>query len=170
MQLSNRKKIIIYTLLIIFSIIIFLPFYGMVITSIKTDKQIQSVSTLSEVLIANPIRWQNYPDVFRYVPFLRYYWNTFYVTILSIIGAVISCSLVAYGFARFRWPGRDIVFLIMLSTMMLPPQVTVISHIHNVLKDRLGGFFQTFMGTKLFWNPFQYISFKAVSHGDSERS
>ena len=98
----------------------------MVITSLKTDEQIQSVSSLGGMLIASPINWKNYPDVFRYVPFLRYYWNTFYVTILSIIGAVISCSLVAYGFARFKWPGRDIVFLIMLSTMMLPPQVTVI--------------------------------------------
>ena len=126
MQLSAGKKFIVYTLLVLLSIIIFLPFYGMVITSFKTEQQIQDVSSLGGMLIASPVRLKNYSDVFRYIPFLRYYWNTFYVTVLSIIGCVASCSLVAYGFARFKWPGRDIVFVIMLSTMMLPPQVTII--------------------------------------------
>jgi len=126
MRPSKVKKALLYLLLALFSVVVLLPFYGMVITSLKTQEQIQDVASIAEMLTARPVRWENYPDVFDYIPFLHYYWNTFYVTALCIFGCVLSCSMVAYGFARFRWPGRDAVFLLMLSTMMLPPQVTII--------------------------------------------
>lgn len=120
------KTVLIYILLILISLAYLLPFYGMVITSVKTQEQIQDVASITGMLFPRPIRLQNYPDVFRFISFLQAYWNTTYVTLLSIIGCVLSCSMVAYGFARFRWPGRNIAFVIMLSTMMLPPQVTLI--------------------------------------------
>jgi multiple sugar transport system permease protein len=126
MRKPTGQSILLYTLLVLASLVFLTPFYGMVITSVKTQTQIQDVSSLKGLLIARPFQWENYPNVFRSIPFLLYYWNTFYVTALSIFGCVLSCSLVAYGFARFRWPGRDVVFLIMLCTMMLPPQVTLI--------------------------------------------
>ncbi len=115
-----------YILIGLLTLLLLLPFYGMVCLSLKTPEQVQSVSSLSSMLFPDPIRIANYADVFRYIDFVRYYFNTFYVTFMTIGGAVLSCSLVAYGFARFKWPGRDIVFIIMLSTMMLPPQVTII--------------------------------------------
>jgi ABC-type glycerol-3-phosphate transport system permease component len=62
----------------------------------------------------------------RDLPFARYYLNTAYISFLSTLGVVVSCSMVAYGFARLRFPGRDILFMVLLSTMMLPAQVTLI--------------------------------------------
>ncbi len=69
---------------------------------------------------------RSYFEASVFVPFWLFIWNTVKVTALSIVAQLLSCSLVAYAFARLRWPGRDWVFLLLLSTMMLPPQVTMI--------------------------------------------
>ena len=71
-------------------------------------------------------RWENYADVVTLVPFGRYFMNTVFVTGLVLIGTLLSCSLVAYGFSRVRFRGRNVLFAICLSTMMLPGQVTMI--------------------------------------------
>jgi multiple sugar transport system permease protein len=60
------------------------------------------------------------------LPFVQYFINTIEVTLLSLVGDVLSCSLVAFGFARLRFPGRDVLFLILLSTLMVPYHVTMI--------------------------------------------
>jgi multiple sugar transport system permease protein len=72
------------------------------------------------------LHWENYPEAFTQVPFDRYLINTLLVTFLSMFGMLLSCSLVAYGFSRFRAPGLNILFLVLLSTIMLPRQVTLI--------------------------------------------
>lgn len=77
------------------------------------------------------LRWQNYIDALNFLPpeyrmGLVPLWNTVLVTLLSIIGALFSSSLVAYSFARLRWPGRDIIFVVLLATMMVPPAVTML--------------------------------------------
>ncbi|MBR4748954.1 MAG: carbohydrate ABC transporter permease [Abditibacteriota bacterium] len=77
------------------------------------------------------LKWENYPDALDFLPKstkkgLVYLLNTVYVTLLSIIGTLFSCSLVAYSFARLRWPGKDIIFALLLATMMLPGAVTMI--------------------------------------------
>ncbi|MCX7919346.1 MAG: carbohydrate ABC transporter permease [bacterium] len=120
------KHIILHTVLIIGAIIFALPFVWMLATSLKTDLQIEDVSSIYRMLVPNPVQWSNYYKALTYISFLKYLWNTIYVTIMSIIGVIISCSLVAYSFARLRWPGRDATFLVLLSTMMLPAQVTMI--------------------------------------------
>jgi multiple sugar transport system permease protein len=76
-------------------------------------------------------KWENYTDALEFLPAethkgLLYVWNTVYITLLSILGTVLSSSLVAYSFARLRWPGRDQLFVILLATMMLPGAVTMI--------------------------------------------
>jgi len=76
-------------------------------------------------------KWENYSDALDYLPKetrkgTLYVWNTLYITLLSILGTLLSSSLVAYSFARLRWPGRDALFLVLLSTMMLPGAVTMI--------------------------------------------
>lgn len=76
--------------------------------------------------IPNPWVFENYPDVFDTVPFLQYYVNTFTVLIPTVVGTVVTASLAAYGFARLRWPGRDLVFGILMTTLMLPYAVTLI--------------------------------------------
>jgi len=68
----------------------------------------------------------NYSEVTRYVPFWRFTANSFFLVIMNVLGQIISCSMVGYAFSRLRWPGRDILFGIMISTMMLPGQVTMI--------------------------------------------
>jgi multiple sugar transport system permease protein len=76
--------------------------------------------------IPDPWEFQNYPDVFDTVPFVQYFQNTLTVLIPSVIGTVVTSSLAAYGFARLRWPGRDLVFGILMTTLMLPYAVTLI--------------------------------------------
>lgn len=75
--------------------------------------------------------WSNYSDALRFLPpeynrGLRPLWNTVYVTLLVMLGTVLSSSLVAFSFARLRWPGRDLLFVVLLATMMIPPAVTML--------------------------------------------
>ena len=77
------------------------------------------------------LKWSNYSDALDFLPpethkGLLYLWNTVYITLLSILGTLFSSSLVAYSFARLRWPGRDALFLVLIATMMLPQAVTMI--------------------------------------------
>jgi multiple sugar transport system permease protein len=76
--------------------------------------------------IPDPVVWQNYPIAFTSVPTLTFLKNTLLITGVSLIGEVLSASLAAYGFARLRFPGRDVLFTLMLSTLMLPYIVTMI--------------------------------------------
>ena len=65
----------------------------------------------------------NYTEIFTTVPFARWFLNTVYVTVMTLIGTVLSATVVAYGFSRFRFKGRDLFFFITLSTLMLPTAV-----------------------------------------------
>jgi multiple sugar transport system permease protein len=71
-------------------------------------------------------RWENYPRALKTFPFLLYARNTLYIAVLCVLGTLLSASIVAYGFSRVRWPGRDIVFILVLATMMLPDQALVL--------------------------------------------
>jgi multiple sugar transport system permease protein len=95
----------------------------LVVTALKTDVEIFQVPPT--FLPANP-QWQNFGAATEYIPFWRYMLNTFFIAGASIVGTLISCTLIAYGFARVSWPGRNIVFILYLSTIMLPAQVTMI--------------------------------------------
>lgn len=76
--------------------------------------------------LAEKIHFSNYPKALTTMPFLTYTRNTLIITGVNMIGTVFSASLVAYSFAKLRWKGRDIWFIVMLATMMLPSQVTQI--------------------------------------------
>jgi multiple sugar transport system permease protein len=82
------------------------------------------------------IHWENFPEALTSVPFDRYLINTLIVTFVGMLGMLFSCSLVAYGFSRFRARWLNILFLLLLSTIMLPPQVTLIPV--YILFQRLG--------------------------------
>jgi len=71
-------------------------------------------------------RWENYPRALKTFPFLLYTRNTLYIAILCVIGTLLSASIVAYGFSRLQWPGRDVIFILVLATMMLPDQALVL--------------------------------------------
>lgn len=87
-------------------------------------------SQLQKVRVFAP-KWENYWDALRFLPpetnyGLVFLWNTLFLSILSIIGTVLSSSLVAFAFSRLRWPGRDIWFVVLLATMMVPGAVTML--------------------------------------------
>ncbi len=103
--------------------LMFIPLAWTISTSLKSPGE---VFIFPPKWIPSKIVWQNYADAVTKIPFWRYLWNTTYITGLSIIGKVISIMLVAFAFSRLRWWGRDFMFLLMLSTMMLPPHVTLI--------------------------------------------
>ena len=104
-------------------LLFFLPFYWLVITSLKSDTEVFAVPP---VWVPKALLWGNFVRAVQYVPFFTYLKNTLVICVLSVVGTVLSSSLVAYSFARIEWPGRNVLFLLLLATMMLPGQVTMI--------------------------------------------
>jgi len=100
-----------------------IPFLWMLSSSLKTPAQ---VFITPPVWIPHPIKWDNYISAFKTMPVLLYTRNTVLITLMCIIGYLFSGSLVAYSFSRLRWRGRDFFFILLLATMMIPPQVTII--------------------------------------------
>lgn len=100
-----------------------LPFYWLVTTALKTDQQIFQ---MPPVWIPSPAVWENYPKALNYIPFALYTFNTLQIAVLSVVGTVLSCSLVAYSLAKVAWRGRNWIFYSLLATMILPGQVTMI--------------------------------------------
>jgi multiple sugar transport system permease protein len=100
-----------------------LPFAWMLGTSLKTNQQI--VRYPPEWIPA-PIRWDNYADALASAPLLRYAGNTLLICVLTVVGALLSNTVVAYGFSRIEWRGRDAVFVVVLASLMLPFQVTMV--------------------------------------------
>ncbi|RME63931.1 MAG: carbohydrate ABC transporter permease [Caldilineae bacterium] len=121
----NQRLIsyLVYLLLLLGALIVLTPLAWMISTSLKEESQ---VFLYPPQLFPNPVVWRNYIDALTVLPFSVYFKNSIIVSSLAIVGAVLSSSLVAYSFARLRWRGRDWVFLLVLATMMLPGQVTII--------------------------------------------
>jgi ABC-type glycerol-3-phosphate transport system permease component len=117
------NKVIIYIIANVVAFIMLLPFFWMVSTSLKPNEQ---VYLIPPKWVPNPIVWSNYPRAFSFAPFGLYIKNSLIIAIVCVVGVVFSSSLAGYSFAKLRWPGRDITFFILLSTMMLPGQVTMI--------------------------------------------
>ncbi len=115
------------------------PLAWMLSTSLKDPAY---VFNLPPQWIPQPIQWANYARAFQQEPLLHFFANTTLITVLDVIGKLISCSLVAFSFARLRWRGRELCFLLMLSTLMLPPQVTLIP---QFVGYRLIGWVNTFL-------------------------
>lgn len=109
--------------LIVLGTSFFLPFYWLLSTALKSD---QEVFAIPPVWVPKELRWHNFVEAVQYIPFFLFLKNTLVICVLSVIGTVISSSMVAYSFSRIRWPGRDTLFFILIATMMLPGQVTMI--------------------------------------------
>lgn len=115
-----------YFLLIMGSALVLVPFVWMVSSSLKDPGEIfKPIVSLRNVFPAKPL-WANYPEALRFMNFSGCLRNTCTITFFAMAGQIMSASLVAFGFARMRFPGRDILFIVLLSTIMLPPQVTLI--------------------------------------------
>lgn len=121
-------RIIIYALLLIGAAMILVPVFWMVSTSLKTEKQL---FVSPPRWIPDPIKWNNYVDAWDSLgsiapglTFWRLIGNTLFITVLAMFAEMFSAAVVAYGFARFRFWGRDVIFFIMLATMMIPGTLT----------------------------------------------
>ena len=112
-----------HAVLLACSALFILLFLWMVGTTLKTNQQ---VVTYPPEWIPNPVHWRNYADALDAAPLLRYAWNTTRICLVTIVGAVVSNAIIAYGFARLEWRGRDALFVIVLASLMLPFQVTMI--------------------------------------------
>lgn len=97
-----------------------------VITIGDSLKGFLEIYAMPRIWIPREPRWSNFADIFRVLPFHRFFVNTICITALSLFGQVASAAIVGYSFARLRWPFRDFFFIVLLSTMMLPGQVTMI--------------------------------------------
>jgi ABC-type glycerol-3-phosphate transport system permease component len=117
------NRIIVQTVITLGAVIFIFPFLWLVSTSLKPEAQI---FVLPPQLIPKPIQWENYTRMFKYFSFFRFFSNSVYITLMVLIGTLFSSPLVAFSFARLRWPARDFLFIVLLSTMMLPPQVTMV--------------------------------------------
>jgi ABC-type glycerol-3-phosphate transport system permease component len=121
--LTLLRSSLIYIILAAVSTAFVLPLAWMVSVSIH---DVRGVFQQPFTWFPTPPKWENYPDVMALVPFGRYFFNTAFVTGLVLVGTLLSSSLVAYGFSRVRFRGRNAMFALCLSTMMLPGQVTMI--------------------------------------------
>lgn len=121
--MKQRNSWVVHTVLTILSLAFLLPFLWMVSSSLKDTAQIFA---MPPALLPSPVRFENYPNALRFIPFLRYLGNTLIVCCGSMAGNLLSCSLVAYSFSVLRWRGRNTFFKLLLASMLLPPQVTMI--------------------------------------------
>jgi ABC-type glycerol-3-phosphate transport system permease component len=120
---SRRRRLLLHALTGLLAAFALFPFIWTVASSLKTPAEL--------VLFPPPLfpyqfQWKNYAEMTTVIPFWRWVYNSLFVTVLSTLGAVVSASLVAYSFARFRYPGRDLFFILTLGTIMLPVEVTII--------------------------------------------
>lgn len=122
---SVRRRVwlaVCYVLLVTLSLAYVAPFAWQVSTSLQ---RLEEAYQVPPRLPAVP-QWENYRRVFEAIPFARYVLNTLLITLAAVAGQVVSGALVAYAFARLRWRGREVCFVLLLSTLMLPRHVTMV--------------------------------------------
>ncbi|MEK4976980.1 carbohydrate ABC transporter permease [Bacillus sp. FSL K6-6540] len=117
------RKIIPHMLLILVGLLFLAPFAWLLLTTFKTEEEIFVIPIQ---WIPTEWIWDNYVNAVNMIPFIKYTWNTVVIALMSVAGVVILSPLVAYGFSRIQFKGRNILFILMLSTLMLPMQVTMI--------------------------------------------
>jgi multiple sugar transport system permease protein len=126
---SAVKHMVLITIGITFAF----PLVWMILTSLKSVSQAISFPV---VWWPHPVLFSNYPHALTSLPFGRFFLNTLFYAVVTIVGVCVSSSLVAYGFSRLRWPGRNMMFYIMIITMLLPFFATLIPLF--ILFKRLG--------------------------------
>ena len=117
------RRAFIYGILATGAIVVLIPFAWTVSTALKEPDDIFKFPVQ---WLPDPVAWENFPKALTSYPFDLWARNTVFIVLISTLGILISCSLSAFAFARLRWPGRDYCFLLLLATMMLPSQVTMI--------------------------------------------
>jgi multiple sugar transport system permease protein len=120
---SNRRMISVHLLLIVGAVTMIIPFLWMISTSLKTFTESMQVPP---TIFPADLQFANYLQVFKSVDFLNYYWNTIIMTLGRTIGQLFFCSLTAYAFARMNFKGKNVLFVLILSVLMVPSQIVMI--------------------------------------------
>ncbi|NWL88459.1 MULTISPECIES: carbohydrate ABC transporter permease [unclassified Paenibacillus] len=123
MKTSAWYKTIIYSLLVLFSIYFLFPFIWIVLTALKTESEVYQYPL---VFFPGGWRFSNFVDAWNAQPFSKYLLNSITITVLTTIGQIISCSMIAYGFSRYEFKFKNGLFILLLATMMIPWDVTMI--------------------------------------------
>jgi multiple sugar transport system permease protein len=131
-QLETMQKvghiigtIIVYAFLVFMAFIVLFPFYWMIITSLKSTTEIRA---LHQTFFPTNVLWSNYITVFNSFDFLTYVGNTLVVGIISTLGTLITTIFAAFAFARLNFRGKNVIFAILLATMMIPGEMMVITN------------------------------------------
>lgn len=153
--LHGLRMLVIYLGLLAVGFIFMIPLLWMLTTALKP---LPDIFKMPPVWLPNPPQWQQMWEPWIQRSFTLYFGNTLEIALLSVIGTTLSSSLVAYAFARLRWPGRDLFFLLTLSAMMLPIQVRLIplflifkqlgwinTHLPLIVPHFFGGAFEIFL-------------------------
>lgn len=118
-----KSNFIRHLILITFSIVFVAPFLWMLSTSLKSP---QELFVYPPTIIPKEVRWDNYYKAFTAIPFMRYTFNTLILAVGVVVGQLFSAPLVAYSCSHIKWKGRNIVFALILATLMIPFQVTMV--------------------------------------------
>jgi len=138
-RISQRKKpghipawllmrnILTYLMLVIGVVIALFPFFWMISTSLMSLGEAQGTR-----LLPSAIHFENYVNAWKEANFSQYMWNSFRITVVTLAGELTFSILAAYAFARIKFPGRDLIFTALLSTIMIPAMVTIIPNFLTV--------------------------------------
>lgn len=147
-------EILALLLLLGLSFLFLVPFFWMLSTSLKDVRDLFDTRW-----IPSRLAWENYRDAFSFGMWRRWTLNTVIITVVAMLGTLLSTSLVAYSFARLRWPGRDLLFSLVLATMMLPGIVTMIPQF--ILFSKLPAF--GFQGSRVWIDTFLPLTVPAFT-------
>jgi multiple sugar transport system permease protein len=121
--MSLSRKLLVYFLLFAGAALFSIPILWCLSTALKSPSEVYA---FPPKWIPIPAHWDNFAKAWNALPFPTFVWNTLFISGVGTVGEVLTASLVAYGFARFKFPGSRFLFIVMLATMMLPSQVTMI--------------------------------------------
>lgn len=142
---QKRSALLAYIILAVGAVFMIIPFLWMVLTSFKTYRE-----TVKLPIQWFPAEWNfdNYVEVLKQLDFLRYYRNTILVTVTTLVAMTLIASLAAYAFARMEFPGKNVIFALLLVVYMVPPQMTMIPEIYDDHKTGLGRYTGRYRSSK----------------------
>ena len=123
----NRTSLTLYLILIVTSVLFIYPFWWMITSSFKS---VNEMFAFPPTLLPKHWQFENYENVFKMQPFARQFWNSFYIASAVTAGVLFFSSLAGYAFARIRFFGNTLLFLLILSAIMMPSEVTIVPLFH----------------------------------------
>jgi multiple sugar transport system permease protein len=118
------EKIVPRVILALICFLYIMPYYWMFVTSLKGSMELRAAPP---TLFPHEIHFEHYLEALQFIPFFRYMMNSLTVVVFAVIGAIISNSLVGYGFSRINWPGREGLFYVVIATMFIPFPVVLVA-------------------------------------------